>query len=51
VPFNAVYVYEKSHINRIADKQITKDGLHLAFALKVDFQTQLFIRQKVLEEI
>ncbi len=50
MPFN-VYVYEKAHVNRIADKQITKDGLHIVFGLKVDFQTQLFIRQKVLEQI
>jgi hypothetical protein len=35
VPFN-VFVYEKAHVNRIADKQITKDGSHIVFALKVD---------------
>ncbi len=42
---------EKAHVNRVADKQITKDGLHMVFALKVDFQTQLFIRQKVIQQI
>lgn len=50
VPFN-VFAYEKAHVNRVADKQIVKDGLHIVFAIKVDFQTQLFIRQKVLEQI
>jgi hypothetical protein len=50
VRFNEL-VYEKAHVNRVADKQITKDGLHIVFALKVDCQTRLFIRQNVIEQI
>lgn len=50
IPFN-VFVFEKQNVNRLADKQITKDGIHIMFGLKVDFIVQQEIRKEIIKEI
>ena len=52
--FNAVtsfdiFVFQKPNINRLQDKSLTKDGIHILFGLQVPFNIQLYIRQKMVE--
>ena len=44
----SVFVMEKPNVNRLADGSLTKDGIHIAFGLKVDYDKQLYIRQKMM---
>lgn len=44
VKFN-IWVCEKPNVNRVADKNITKDGIHLVFDLSVPYLIQLKIRE------
>ena len=43
-----VYVLLKPTVNRVKDKNCTKDGIHLIFGLKTDRTTQKIIRNKVM---
>lgn len=42
-----VYVMEKPHVNRLADKQVTKDGVHIVFGLQMDHTLQMMLRERV----
>lgn len=44
----SVFVMEKPNVNRLADGSLTKDGIHIAFGLSVDYDKQLYIRQKMM---
>lgn len=44
-----VYVMEKNDVNQLEDK--TKDGIHIIIGLAVHKAAQMFMREKVLEEI
>ena len=46
-----IYVFEKPHVNRLEDKSVTKDGIHMLFGLQVDHTMQLIIREKVIEQL
>jgi P4 family phage/plasmid primase-like protien len=46
-----IYVFEKNNVNRIQDKNITKDGLHLIIGIQSDRTTQTILRKKVIEEM
>lgn len=50
VPF-PVYIFEKPTVNRVEDKQITKDGIHMIIGVQVDHVMQTLIRTKMLERI
>ena len=43
-----VYVFEKPHVNRLADGSLTKDGIHIIFGIQVDHVIQTMIREKML---
>jgi len=43
-----IYVLQKPTVNRVKDKNCTKDGIHLIFGLKTDRNTQKIIRNKVI---
>ena len=50
----SVFVQEKPHINRLADKQITKDGIHLIIGMNTERKAQIVLRKRMvgkLEEI
>ena len=49
-PFN-VFIFEKPNVNRLADKTLTKDGIHMLIGIKVDYTMQLLIREKMLEKL
>lgn len=44
-----IFVFQKPNINRLQDKSLTKDGIHILFGLQVPFNIQLYIRQKMVE--
>ena len=46
-----VFVMEKPEINRIADKQIVKDGIHLIFGLKLPHKIQVLLRERVMKKV
>ena len=46
-----VYVFEKDSVNRVDDKQITKDGIHIIIGLKSDRICQSILRNRILSKI
>lgn len=46
-----IYVFEKSAVNRLEDKNLTKDGLHIIVGLQSDRITQTLLRKRILEEM
>ena len=43
-----VFVQEKSSVNRIKDKNITKDGVHLIIGIQADRVVQVLLRERVM---
>jgi P4 family phage/plasmid primase-like protien len=46
-----IYIMEKPNVNRVTEKSITKDGIHLLFTLKVERIMQIYIRKKIIESM
>ena len=46
-----VYIFEKPNVNRLEDKQITKDGIHIIIGIQSDRTTQVILRNRILEKI
>lgn len=46
-----VYVFEKPEVNRMQDKQITKDGIHIVFGIQMDRPVQIMLRNEVIKQI
>jgi len=46
----SVFVMEKPNVNRLKDGSTTKDGIHIAFGLSVDYDKQLYIREKMIQK-
>jgi len=46
-----IYVFEKPDVNRLADKSLTKDGIHIIIGIKMEHTLQLLLRKKILEKI
>jgi len=46
-----IYVFEKPDVNRLADKSLTKDGIHIIIGIKMEHSLQTILRKKVLEKI
>jgi hypothetical protein len=49
-PFD-IFIFEKPHVNRVEDKNITKDGIHMLICLQVDHVFQTMIREKMIEKL
>lgn len=45
-----LYVMEKPNVNRLADKQLTKDGIHLLFTFAMNKDHKNLIRNAVIKE-
>ena len=50
VSFN-VFILEKPNINRVADKNITKDGIHIVIGIQMDHIMQIMLRENILKKI
>jgi len=46
-----IYIFEKPNVNRLEEKQITKDGIHMLIGIQADRTTQTIIRQRVMGKI
>lgn len=46
-----IFVMEKPNVNRVADSQITKDGIHMIIGIQMDNTLQTMLREKILEKI
>jgi len=43
-----IFVFEKPTVNRVHDKKITKDGIHMIICVQADHTTQRLLRQRML---
>jgi hypothetical protein len=46
-----VYVMQKNDVNRVVEKNITKDGIHMIASISCDRVTKTIIRKKIIEQI
>jgi P4 family phage/plasmid primase-like protien len=46
-----VYIMEKPNVNIDADKNVTKDGIHILITIQMDHIMQLILREKILQRI
>ena len=46
-----IYILEKTTVNRLDDKQITKDGIHIIIGLQADRAVQIYLRKQILAQI
>ena len=46
-----IFIMEKPNVNRVAEKQITKDGIHIIICIQMDHILQTMLREKILEQI
>ena len=42
---------EKPNINRVAEKNITKDGIHIVIGIQIDHIMQIMLRENILKKI
>jgi P4 family phage/plasmid primase-like protien len=46
-----VFIFEKTDVNRLQEKQITKDGIHIIIGLKADRTVQTMLRERIIRKI
>lgn len=46
-----IFVMEKPNVNRVHDKEITKDGIHIIMGVQMDHILQQMLRQKIISQI
>jgi P4 family phage/plasmid primase-like protien len=46
-----IYVQEKDNVNRLEEKNITKDGIHIIIGIDADKQTQEDLRKKIIATV
>lgn len=46
-----IFIMEKPNVNRVADKQFTKDGIHMIIGIQMDNTLQIMLRDKILQQI
>jgi P4 family phage/plasmid primase-like protien len=49
-PFS-IFIFEKPNVNRLQDKSITKDGIHMLICIQADHTIQMMLRDKILETL
>ena len=49
-PFD-IFIFEKPNVNRLEDKSLTKDGIHMIIGFQVDHIIQTMIREKIVEKM
>ena len=49
-PFD-IFIFEKPNVNRLEDKSLTKDGIHMIIGIQVDHIIQMMIRDKIVEKL
>jgi P4 family phage/plasmid primase-like protien len=46
-----IFIMEKPNVNRVADKQITKDGIHMIIGIQMDHTLQMILRDRIIAQI
>ena len=49
-PFD-IFIFEKPNVNRLTDRTLTKDGIHMMICIEVDNILQLMLREKIIEKL
>ena len=49
-PFH-VYIFEKPNVNRLLDKTLTKDGIHMIIGIKMKHVLQTLLREKIITKL
>ena len=49
-PFD-IFIMEKPSVNRLSDKSLTKDGIHMIIGIQMNHILQLMLRDKILEKL
>jgi P4 family phage/plasmid primase-like protien len=49
-PFD-IFIFEKPDVNRLSDKSLTKDGIHMMICIQVEHTMQTLIRDKIVNKI
>jgi P4 family phage/plasmid primase-like protien len=46
-----IYIMEKPHVNRVQDKNITKDGIHMIIGIQMNHTLQLMLRERIINKL
>jgi P4 family phage/plasmid primase-like protien len=46
-----IYVFEKNDVNRVQEKNVTKDGIHILVGIQCDHVTQQLIRKQMIPKL
>jgi P4 family phage/plasmid primase-like protien len=46
-----IFIMEKPNVNRVTEKQETKDGIHMIIGIQMDHTMQLMLREKIVKQI
>ena len=46
-----IFVFEKSKVNRLKEKNYTKDGIHMIIGIQSERSVQIILREQIIEEI
>jgi P4 family phage/plasmid primase-like protien len=46
-----IFLYEKATVNRVKEKNYTKDGIHIIIGIKADRVIQQWLRQRIMERM
>jgi P4 family phage/plasmid primase-like protien len=45
-----IYVMEKPHVNRLDNKEYTKDGIHIKIGIQMDSSLQMILRDRIMKD-
>lgn len=45
-----IFIFEKTMVNRVPEKKITKDGIHIIIGIQMDHAAQCILRNKMVEK-
>jgi P4 family phage/plasmid primase-like protien len=46
-----IFIMEKPHVNRVSEKNITKDGIHMMIGIQMDHTLQQMLREKIMAKL
>jgi P4 family phage/plasmid primase-like protien len=46
-----IFIMEKPHVNRVVDKNITKDGIHMIIGIQMDHTLQQMLRERIMAKL
>jgi len=46
-----IYIFEKPNVNRLDDKSLTKDGIHMIIGIQMEHTLQVMLREKMIEKL